>query len=205
MCCLHFREYKDKIRQKNIRTYDEIGGLFYQKKKLHNTENSTLNHKNVDSVDPEESYIHTYTFKFKIGIFFCQKPIMFFCSLSLKKKEIWHSNLFSSKVLNYILCHQRRNQINRLLEAKDQWRRRWWHFSQEKNILVHKKNCSKEAEVPVDHFVWLKVCQCFSKMEQLFIRTWQFWPHYEKQNGSIWQKSTDAKCFLPHPPRSYTK
>ena len=33
-------------------------------------------------------------------------------------------------------------------------------------------------------------------MEQLFIRTWQFWPHYEKQNGSIWQKSTDAKCFL---------
>ena len=82
VCCLHFREYKDKIRQKKIRTYDEIGGLFYQKKKLHNTENSTLNHKNVDSVDPEESCIHTYTFKFKIGIFFCQKPIMFFCSLS---------------------------------------------------------------------------------------------------------------------------
>ena len=60
MCCLHFREYKDKIRQKKIRTYDEIGGLFYQKKKLHNTENSTLNHKNVDSVDPEESCIHIY-------------------------------------------------------------------------------------------------------------------------------------------------
>ena len=86
MCCLHFREYIDKIRQKKIRTYDEIGGLFYQKK-LHNTVNSTLNHKNVDSVDPEESYIHTYTFKFKIGIFFCQKPIMFFCSLSLKKRK----------------------------------------------------------------------------------------------------------------------
>ena len=38
----------------------KLGGLFYQKKKLHNTENSTLNHKNVDSVDPEESYIHMY-------------------------------------------------------------------------------------------------------------------------------------------------
>ena len=64
----------------------KLGDCFTKKKKLHNTENSTLNHKNVDSVDPEESYIHTYTFKFKIGIFFCQKPIMFFCSLLRKRK-----------------------------------------------------------------------------------------------------------------------
>ena len=35
-------------------------GDCFTKKKLHNTENSTLNHKNVDSVDPEESCIHTY-------------------------------------------------------------------------------------------------------------------------------------------------
>ena len=94
--------------------------------------------------------------------------------------------------LPYFYTYPDRNQINRL--AKDQWRRRDDIFLRKFFFLVKKKMQQFRLITSCD---WK--CVNVSKMEQLFIRTWQLWPHYEKQNGSIWQKSTDAKCFLAHP------
>ena len=125
----------------------KLGDCFTKKKKLHNTENSTLNHKNVDSVDPEESYIHTYTFKFKIGIFFCQKPIMFFCSLSLSlKKRKFDIPIFLALRFQtiYIMSSAKKPNQQTTRSKKTNGADADDIFHKEKNIiLVHKKNCSK--------------------------------------------------------------